>query len=149
MTTPHPLDAAAVALARSFRRRAWAGAVLAGLALTGLPATAATADELLAGYAAAAGAAPQPARGQAFFNTTHGREWSCASCHGNPPLPSGRHASTGKAIAPLAPAANPKRFSNAQQAEKWFRRNCNDVVGRPCTAAEKADLLAWLLTLRM
>ena len=34
------------------------------------------------------------------------------------------------------------------RVEKWFRRNCNDVVGRECTAAEKADVLAWLLTLK-
>ena len=25
------------------------------------------------------------ARGAAFFNNTHGRDWSCASCHGRNP----------------------------------------------------------------
>ena len=59
-----------------------------------------------------------------------------------------RHASTGKAISPLAPAFNPKRFSDAAKTEKWFRRNCNDVVGRECSNAEKADLLAWLISLK-
>jgi len=34
------------------------------------------------------------------------------------------------------------------KVEKWFRRNCNDVMGRECTAGEKADVLAWLLTLK-
>ena len=29
--------------------------------------------------------------------------------------------------------------------DKWFRRNCNDVLSRECTAVEKADVLAWLL----
>jgi hypothetical protein len=52
---------------------------------------------------------------------------------------------TGKAIAPLAPAANAERFTDAGKAEKWFRRNCNDVLGRACTASEKADVLAYLL----
>ena len=40
------------------------------------------------------------------------------------------------------------RFTDVTRSEKWFRRNCNDVVGRECTAAEKADVLAWLLTLQ-
>ena len=36
-------------------------------------------------------------------------------------------------IAPLAPAFNAERFTDAAKTEKWFRRNCNDVVGRECT----------------
>lgn len=86
-------------------------------------------------------------RGQAFFNGTHGGEWSCASCHTENPLAGGRHARTGKAIAPLAPAANAERFSDAAAVEKWFRRNCNDVLGRACTAQEKGDVLQYLLSL--
>ena len=87
-------------------------------------------------------------RGQAFFNGRHGGEWSCASCHTQNPLATGRHAKTGKAIAPLAPAANPERFSDAAAAEKWFRRNCNDVLGRACSAQEKGDVLQYLMSLR-
>jgi len=79
---------------------------------------------------------------------THGREWSCASCHGAIPVQAGRHAGTGKPIAAMAPAFNPERFTAAPKTEKWFRRNCNDVVGHECTAAEKADVLSWLLTLK-
>jgi len=115
-------------------------------ALMAAGAIAATPQELLQGYAAVG--APQAARGQAFFNATHGREWSCSSCHGMPPTGQGKHASTGKAIAPLAPAFNPQRFTDPAKVEKWFRRNCGDVVGRECTAAEKADVMAWLLTLK-
>ena len=85
------------------------------------------------------------ARGEAFFSARHGNEWSCASCHGNPPTGQGRHAKTGKAIAPLAPAANAERFADAAKVEKWFRRNCNDVLGRACTASEKADVMAFVL----
>jgi hypothetical protein len=109
---------------------------------------AATSTELLAAYAAQAGTAPLPARGQQFFNVTHGREWSCASCHGAVPVQGGRHVATGKPIGAMAPAVNPDRFTDAAKTEKWFRRNCNDVAGRECTAAEKADVLSWLLTLR-
>ena len=59
----------------------------------------------------------------------------------------GKHVKTGKEIAPLAPAANPQRFADAAKAEKWFNRNCNDVLGRACTASEKGDVLAYLMSL--
>jgi hypothetical protein len=64
------------------------------------------------------------------------------------PTDTGKHASTGKPITPLAPAFNALRFVDEAKTEKWFRRNCNDVVGRECTATEKADVLAWLMTLK-
>ena len=73
---------------------------------------------------------------------------SCASCHGTVPTQTGKHASTGKPIGAMAPAFNPERFTDAAKTEKWFRRNCNDVLGRTCTATEKADVLAWLMTLK-
>ncbi|MDO9074848.1 MAG: DUF1924 domain-containing protein [Rubrivivax sp.] len=117
-------------------------------ALACAAAQAATPAELLAAYGAAAGAPGVAARGLALFTSKHGREWSCASCHGATPVQAGRHAGTGKAIEALAPAANPKRFTDAATTEKWFRRNCNDVLGRECNAGEKADVLAWLQTLR-
>ena len=118
------------------------GAVLATGAHAAVPA------ELLAGYSARAGAPPSPARGQQLFTTRHGAEWSCASCHGASPTQAGKHAATGKAIGALAPAFNAERFADAAKADKWFRRNCNDVMGRECTDAEKADVLSWLLTLK-
>ena len=122
-------------------------AVLA-LAGAALQVQAATPAELLAGYTAQAGAPAVPARGQNFFTDRHGRDWSCSSCHGTPPTQTGRHASTGKPIEPLAPAFHTMRFTDPAKVEKWFRRNCNDVMGRECTAAEKADLLSWLMTLK-
>jgi Domain of unknown function (DUF1924) len=123
-------------------------AIVTALACAAPAARAATPADALAGYTAAAGAAPTTPRGQALFTTTHGREWSCASCHGSVPTQVGKHASTGKAIEPLAPAANAQRFTDPAKTEKWFRRNCNDVMGRECSANEKADVLAWLLTLK-
>jgi hypothetical protein len=87
-------------------------------------------------------------RGRAFFTATHGREWSCSSCHGNNPLAPGRHARTGKTIGALAPAGNAERFTDQASVEKWFKRNCGDVVGRACTAREKGDVLAFLLTVK-
>jgi hypothetical protein len=111
-------------------------------------AHAATPAQQLSGYTAQAGVPAVPDRGQQFFNTRHGREWTCASCHGALPTQAGKHASTGKSIGALAPAFNPERFTDAAKTEKWFRRNCNDVAGRECTAAEKADVLSWLLALK-
>ncbi len=87
-------------------------------------------------------------RGAAFFTSTHGREWSCAACHTRNPATEGRHAKTDKPIAPLAPAANAERFARADKVEKWFRRNCNDVLGRACTPAEKGDVLTYLMSVR-
>lgn len=88
-------------------------------------------------------------RGQRFFLSKHGNDWSCASCHTSDPTRSGKHDVTGRAILPMAPAANPKRFTDAAKTEKWFRRNCRDVVGRECSALEKGDVLAWLVSLQM
>jgi Domain of unknown function (DUF1924) len=70
---------------------------------------------------------------------------SCSTCHTANPKSLGKHVMTGKAIQALSPNANPERFTDAQKSEKWFKRNCNDVIGRECTAAEKSDLTAWLL----
>jgi len=111
-------------------------------------ASAATPAELLAAYTAQAGAPASTERGQRLFTQNQGREWSCSSCHGSLPTQGGRHAATGKPIAPLAPAFNAERFSDAAKSEKWFRRNCQDVLGRECRAGEKADVLAWLMTLK-
>ncbi len=87
-------------------------------------------------------------QGQRFYANTHGKEWSCATCHGRSPSATGQHVSTGKIIAPLAPAANAERFTRPDKVEKWFKRNCNEVLSRPCTAQEKGDLLVYLLTVR-
>ena len=122
--------------------------LLIALLFVSLNAWAATPAELLAGYVAQSGQPANTAKGETFFKASHGQEWQCTSCHGKSPIEGGRHASTDKAIEPLAPAANSKRFTDSAKVEKWFRRNCKDVLARECTAAEKADVLAWLITLR-
>ena len=126
--------------------RRWIGICL--MAAASAPAWGVTPAEQLAGYAAQAGTPGNVARGQAFFTQKHGGEWSCASCHNALPSASGRHANTGKVLAPLAPAFNPERFTDARKTEKWFRRNCNDVLSRECSAGEKADVMAYLLSIK-
>ena len=134
--------------------KAAAAFLLAGsLVVAALPAAAATPAEIQKNFEAAARAsAPgfggfSAERGQKFFSATHGNDWSCTSCHTATPARPGKHAKTGKEIAPMAPAANPQRFTDAAKVEKWFNRNCNDVVGRACTAQEKGDVLAYLMSL--
>ena len=99
----------------------------------------------LAQWETTAGQRGDPTRGQTFFTQKHGKAWSCASCHGAPPSKTGEHADTGKRIKPLAPAYNDTAFTKLAKTDKWFRRNCQDVVGRECNAAEKADVLSYLI----
>ncbi len=87
-------------------------------------------------------------RGKAFYNAKHGKDLSCASCHSTNPATQGKHSSTGKVIEPLAPSANPAAFTDTARIKKWFRRNCNDVVGRECSAQEKADFLAYVTSVK-
>ena len=129
-------------------------AAAAFAALAAAPVRAVVPADLLKDYETAARAqAPSFAgfsaeRGGRLFRSTQGGDWSCASCHGETPTGPGRHAKTAKVIQPLAPGANPQRFTDVAQVEKWFKRNCGDVLKRECTAQEKGDILAWLVTLK-
>jgi len=87
-------------------------------------------------------------RGAEFYKVKHGSDWSCASCHTDDPTAVGKHAKSDKLIKPLAPSANPKRFTKLKKIKKWFKRNCNDVLDRECTAQEKGDFLAYLMTIK-
>ncbi len=104
---------------------------------------------LLASYEAQAKAPGSAERGGAFFNKAFGRDFdNCAACHGAVPVRAGRDLVSEKAILPLAPAAQATRFTDRSKVEYRFRANCKDVVGRECTAGEKADLMAWLISLK-
>jgi mono/diheme cytochrome c family protein len=121
---------------------------LAGPALAEVPSAYLQSLQAAARAADPAFNAFSASRGQGWFNARHGTDWSCSTCHTENPLSAGRHATTGREIAPLAPAANPARLTDVERIEKWFKRNCNDVVGRACTAAEKGDVLAYLTSLK-
>ena len=127
---------------------------MAAAGLVSLAAFAQTPDEVLASFANDAHqAAPSfqafsPARGEQFFKQKHGNGLSCSSCHTDNPAAAGKHAKTGKAIKPMAPAANAERFTDPKKVAKWFKRNCNDVLDRVCTPQEKGDVLAYLLTVK-
>ena len=120
--------------------------LLAILAVTN--ANADTPQDFLTRFEQEAKISASAERGARFFNQKHGGEWRCATCHTDKPTQYGKHDKTGKTIAPLAPTANTERFTDSAKVDKWFRRNCNDTLNRQCTAQEKADVLAWLLSLK-
>jgi hypothetical protein len=86
--------------------------------------------------------------GESFYKNKHGGDWSCASCHTDNPAATGKHAVTAKVIQPISPNANPERFSDAAKVNKWFKRNCNDVLKRECTAEEKGNVLTYLMSVK-
>ena len=43
---------------------------------------------------------------------------------------------------------HPRAFTDSAKVDKWFRRNCKDVLQRECAPGEKADVLAYLLSLK-
>jgi hypothetical protein len=86
-------------------------------------------------------------RGATFYRATHeGKQGaaSCATCHGSTPQGQGQ-TRAGKAIEPMAVSKNPARYTNKADVEKWFTRNCNDVLGRACTAKEKGDFISYMM----
>lgn len=101
-------------------------------------------------FSAEAGASPSPESGKALFMATHSGGKpdtpSCTTCHTADPTKGGQ-ARTGKPIDPLAPGANSERFTDTKFVDKWFGRNCNSVLGRDCSAQEKADIISWLMSL--
>jgi mono/diheme cytochrome c family protein len=127
-------------------------------ALILLPAAAMAADAardaIVAGYAAQAKKA-DPAfagfaaqRGETLFRTKWAggdeRTPSCTACHTDNPKQPGRNAKTGRPIDPVAVSVNPKRFTNLDDVEKQFGRDCKSVLGRECTAQEKGDYITFM-----
>ena len=128
----------------------------AALLLASLAAHAETPQQVRQTYASEAvsqqsGFAPSAKRGEALFRqrfAINDKMPGCTSCHTDSPLNAGQHAVTGKNIRPLAVAANPERFSDPAKVEKWFGRNCKEVLGRACTPAEKADFVTYMSEVR-
>jgi mono/diheme cytochrome c family protein len=109
--------------------------------LADLLAQAKQADASFAGFSAD--------RGAAFFQAKQvgsgdPKAVSCSACHTSNPKMPGQNVKTGKPIDPMAVSANPVRFTNKDDVEKWFRRNCKDVLGRECTPIEKGDFISFM-----
>jgi hypothetical protein len=69
---------------------------------------------------------------------------ACTTCHGDKPQQAGR-TPNGKAIDAVAVSVTPTRYTDPAKVEKWFKRNCKDVLGRECTPLEKGDWLTYML----
>lgn len=98
-------------------------------------------DAAFSGFSAAAGERLHRARTGGGQPDTP----SCTTCHGASATAEGQTPS-GKTIAPMAVSASPQRYTDAAKVEKWFRRNCKEVLGRECSAREKGDWLAYMIT---
>lgn len=87
-------------------------------------------------------------RGKAFWNAERvsdsGEKMTCATCHGADLRQPGKHHKSGKRIEAMAPSANPERYTELEKIEKWFTRNCKQVLQRECTPREKGDVLRFL-----
>ncbi len=89
-------------------------------------------------------------RGKALYyreSTASGKTMSCASCHTSDPRKPGKTPAF-RTLEPFAPAITPARFTDMKKVEKWFRRNCDDVFKRECSAQEKGDLVSWIVTVK-
>lgn len=130
--------------------------VLLGFTATLALADVGNAEKLVYKYSAIAKktnadyAGPSAKAGKLFFNRKimlrNGKEIACASCHTSNPANPGKHIITGKTIFPLSPSVDQRRFSNLDKVEDQFTQHCNDIIGNDCTAKEKADYIAYLLT---
>ena len=102
-------------------------------------ALAKTKDPAFAGFSGDAG--------RAFFFAEQtggsGEANSCTVCHSPDPRKVGQ-TRAGQAIDPIAVSANPKRLTDYATVEKWFRRNCDTVLGRECTVIEKGNFLTFM-----
>jgi hypothetical protein len=70
---------------------------------------------------------------------------ACTACHGNEVRGAGRNPA-GKTIDAMALSATPARYTDPAKVEKWFKRNCNEVLGRECTPLEKGDWLSFMIS---
>jgi hypothetical protein len=57
-----------------------------------------------------------------------------------------RTHAAGKSIEPVAVSVSPARYTDPAKVEKWFRRNCTEVLGRECTPLEKGDWLTYVIS---
>lgn len=123
----------------------------AGLALLALQTTASAVpvDELLQQFRAQGAGSFTVAAGEQLWERVvvdpkTGQARRCALCHTADLRNMGKHATTGKAIEPLAPSANPERLTDRAKIEKWLARNCKWTLGRECTPQEKGDALTMI-----
>ncbi len=130
-----------------------AGSLAAGAAAAATPDFAAARAAILAHYAAAAHKADpnfkafSAAAGRSFFLAhpagARPATPSCSYCHTTDPRNQGR-TRAGKTILPMAISRTPSRFTKLSKVRLWFRRNCQSVYRRACTAQEKGNYITFM-----
>ena len=125
--------------------------LMAGLALLGMHASASASpvDDLLQQFRAQGAGGFTVAAGERLWerkviDPKTGQARRCALCHTADLRKMGKHATTGKAIEPMAPSVNPQRLSDKAKINKWLARNCKWTLGRECTPQEKGDVLTMI-----
>ena len=125
---------------------AWMGATLLTLAI-GTSASAGPRARRVSRGRGRPAQAGDVLRGEKLFTTTFAlgkpETPSCTSCHGKTPFTRGE-TRTGKVIEPMAISKTPDRYTDPKKVAKWFRQNCNGVLGRECTPQEKLDFLTYM-----
>lgn len=81
------------------------------------------------------------------INSKKNEKISCMTCHTANPKAEGLSRAN-KVIDPLAPVANQERFTDMAKVEKWFKRNCNDVLERECTITEKGNFTKYMMSIK-
>lgn len=119
------------------------------LILLSTSGTAGPREDLLAQYASAARSGGfSAARGQSLHTQSFAGGKpdtpACTSCHGKDTRGAGR-TPAGKAIDAVAVSVTPTRYTDPAKVEKWFKRNCTEVLGRECTPQEKGDWLTYVI----
>lgn len=110
--------------------------------LAALASQAKQADPAFAGFSADLGSK--------LWNSTHTEGKvetpSCTTCHTKDATAEGMTRAL-KPIAPMAVSKTPDRFTDPDKVDKWFTRNCQSVLARACTPAEKGDIITYLSSL--
>jgi len=142
-----------------FTKKTWItlSQVVMTVCLTTSSAIAGPTDDILLGYMKEAQKTDKSikefdaGKGKDFYHAKQtlkdGKTISCATCHTADPKMSGK-TRAGKSILPMAPAANPQRFTDKAKVEKWFKRNCMDVYERNCTPSEKGHFIKYLQSIK-
>lgn len=124
---------------------------LFGLISFSAQADVATAEQAAKQYSLFAKSTLSAEDGKEFYTRKQmvdGKDLACATCHTDNPADMGKHNVTGKAIQPMAPAVNPKRFADVNESAKGFTKHCKQVYGKDCSAKDKGNFIAYVLTFK-
>jgi hypothetical protein len=108
-------------------------------------------DEILKSFEVQAGKQFSATEGEKIYRNkrvnSKGETISCMTCHTPNPKAEGLTRAN-KIIDPLAPVANKERFTDMVKVEKWFKRNCKDVLDRECTVMEKGNFVKFMMSVK-